>query len=398
MLISMCFSVDSSSPNGGDHPQKVGFDDYGMPIPSASAVSKLTTQQWRSMRKSTRDHVFDVPCSCRKQMLVLCQSQSCYPFSRDSWYDNDNHDDNEEAHNFHLRHRYLIIQMETITHFYIALFFSSCTFQTEKNISKTCTLSLFTLFRILLSIAPYAHFPSWILVYYWRSTISIVHHKFWQDFESHVFAQIADVTVGAFQFLCNTATNPHNSPCCLAGITGKFFGHLSSIAQTVVVSCYPRFICRSSTNVNFPWTRQKFFQTCRPIDVPCVSTVTSLQEHSKQSVRQFKVGQMQSYQQKKWISTFAWYPLITKHKSCGNSTHFQWEEHLLHEKFSAKVQKFAPGQEVFGCDKSDSYRPSGKAHRGTSLASPADPYNPRKLEFPHPIDFGWLIRILIFLS
>ena len=84
MLIYMCFSVDSSSPNGGDHPQKVGFDDYGMPIPSTSAVSKLTTQQWRSMRKSTRDHVFDVPCSCRQKMRVLCQSQSCYPFIRDS--------------------------------------------------------------------------------------------------------------------------------------------------------------------------------------------------------------------------------------------------------------------------------------------------------------------------
>ena len=197
MLISMCFSVDSSSPNGGDHPQKVGFDDYGMPIPSASAVSKLTTQQWRSMRKSTRDHVFDVPCSCRKQMLVLCQSQSCYPFSRDSWYDNDNHDDNEEAHNFHVR-KSLIIQMETTTNFYIALFFSSCTFQTEKKISKTCTLSLFTLFRILLSIAPYAHFPSWMLVYYWRSTISIMHHKFWQDFESHVFCTNCWCDSGSF--------------------------------------------------------------------------------------------------------------------------------------------------------------------------------------------------------
>ena len=97
----------------------------------------------------------------------------------------------------------------------------------------------------------------------------------------------------------------------------------------------------------------------------------------------------------KRISTFAWYPLITKHKSCGNSTHFQWEEHLLHEKFSAKVQKFALGQEVFGCDKSDSYRPSGKAHRGTGLASPADPCNPRKWEIAHPIDFGWLIKIII---
>lgn len=122
------------------------------------------------------------------------------------------------------------------------------------------------------------------------------------------FAQIADVTAGAFQFLCNTATNLHKSPCCLAGITGKFFGHLSSIVQTVVVSCHPRFICRSSTNVNFPWTRQKFFQTCRPIDVPCVSTVTSLQEHSKQSVRQFKVGQMQSYQQKKMDLYFCMVP------------------------------------------------------------------------------------------
>lgn len=76
MLISMCFSVDSSSPNGGDHPQKAGFDDYGMPIPSASAVSKLTTQQWRSMRKSTRDHVFDVPCSCRKNRCLFCANRN----------------------------------------------------------------------------------------------------------------------------------------------------------------------------------------------------------------------------------------------------------------------------------------------------------------------------------
>lgn len=45
-----------------------------------------------------------------------------------------------------------------------------------------------------------------------------------------------------------------------------------------------------------------------------------------------------------------------------------------------------------------SYRPSGKAHRGTSLASPADPCNPRKWEIPHPINFGWLIEILIVLS
>ena len=55
----------------------------------------------------------------------------------------------------------------------------------KKNISKTCTLSLFTLFRILLSIAPYAQFPSWMLVYYWRSTISIVH---WQWELSNFFA------------------------------------------------------------------------------------------------------------------------------------------------------------------------------------------------------------------
>lgn len=128
MTIYMCFSVDSSSPNGGDHPQKVGFDDYGMPIPSASAVSKLTTQQWRSMRKSTRDHVFDVPCSCRKNKCLFCANRN-HAIPLDSWYDNDN----DEPHNFHLRARSLIIQMETITHFYIALFFSSCTFQTEEK-------------------------------------------------------------------------------------------------------------------------------------------------------------------------------------------------------------------------------------------------------------------------
>lgn len=114
MLISMCFSVDSSSPNGGDHPQKVGFDDYGMPIPSASAVSKLTTQQWRSMRKSTRDHVFDMPCSCRKNKCLFCANRN-HAIPLDSWYDNDSHDDNDEPHNFHVRNKSLIIEMETLT-------------------------------------------------------------------------------------------------------------------------------------------------------------------------------------------------------------------------------------------------------------------------------------------
>ncbi len=194
----------------------VGFDDYGMPIPSLRLLSSWQ-DLWRQWRKSSRTTsstcLAHAKQKCRFVPIAIMLSFEWCPKVESPLEEipdtilialmitiNLTMIINATTTNqTRWLHKSLLIPVETITTLYILHCSSQAVSSKHKITSWRIAPFLWLHWCSFYQwMAPYAHFPSWMV--YWRSTISIVHHKFWQDSVSgRVFAQIADMTVGAFQ-------------------------------------------------------------------------------------------------------------------------------------------------------------------------------------------------------